>query len=109
MCRRKPGSWRSGRKMVPRWRGRQPGWGAGWGFCDYPLVDGDRLIVCPGGEKNTVAALDKKTGAVVWACPIAGEAASHSVLIAAEIGGVKQYVVHLWKGLYGISTEGKLL
>jgi outer membrane protein assembly factor BamB len=83
--------------------------GAGWGFCDYPLVDGDRLIVCPGGDTNTVVALDKKTGAVAWACPIAGEAASHSVLVAATIGGTRQYMVHLWKGLYGVSPEGKLL
>jgi outer membrane protein assembly factor BamB len=21
-----------------------------WGFCDYPLVDGDNLILTPGGE-----------------------------------------------------------
>src|SRR5262249_26289540 len=40
--------------------------GGAWGYCDYPLVDGDWLIVCPGGDKNTVAALDKKTGEVVW-------------------------------------------
>lgn len=81
----------------------------GWGFCDYPLVDGDRLIICPGGDKNTVAALDKKTGELIWACSIPGEAAAHSVLIPADIRGVKQYVVHLSKGLYGVSAEGKLL
>ncbi len=83
--------------------------GSGWGFCDYPLVDGDQLIVCLGGNKNTVAALDKKTGKLIWACPIMGEGSAHSVLIVAEIDSVKQYVVHLTKGLYGISTEGKLL
>ena len=80
-----------------------------WGFCDYPLVDGDRLIVCPGGDKNTVAALDKKTGKVVWACPIEGEYAAHSVLVAAELDGVKQYVVHMGRGLYGISAKGEVL
>lgn len=82
---------------------------SGWGFCDYPLVDGDRLIVCPGGDENTVAALDKRTGAVVWGCPIEKELAAHSVLIAAEVGGVMQYVVHLGRGLYGISTRGEVL
>ena len=80
-----------------------------WGFCDYPLVDGDRLIVCPGGEKNTVAALDRKTGEILWACPIKGESAAHSVLIAAELGGVKQYIVPLSREMHGISTEGKRL
>jgi outer membrane protein assembly factor BamB len=37
-----------------------------FGFCDYPLVDGDRLIVTPGGERAAVAALDRRTGAVAW-------------------------------------------
>jgi outer membrane protein assembly factor BamB len=80
-----------------------------WGYCDYPMVDGERLIVCPGGSENTIAALDKKTGRIVWSCSIPGEAASHSVLIAAQLGGVRQYIVHLWQNLYGISTEGKVL
>ena len=70
---------------------------------------GAAVIVCPGGEKNTVAALDRKTGELVWACPIPGEAASHSVLVSAQLGGVRQYVVQLWKGMYGISTDGKVL
>ena len=38
----------------------------GWGYCDYPLVDGDRLILAPGGPKATVVALDKRSGEVVW-------------------------------------------
>jgi len=80
-----------------------------FGYCDYPLVDGDHLIICPGGERNSVAALDKKTGALVWSCPIAGERSAHSVLVAGEIHGAKQYVVHLRNGLYGISSTGKLL
>src|SRR5262249_13770698 len=32
---------------------------SGWGYCDYPLVDGDNLIVSPGGSKGVVTALDK--------------------------------------------------
>jgi len=72
-------------------------------------VDGDRLIICPGGDKNTLTALDRKTGEVVWSCPIKGEYAAHSALIAAEFGKVRQYVVHLGRGMYGISTKGELL
>ena len=37
-----------------------------WGYAESPLVDGDNVIVTPGGEKGAVAALNKKTGAVVW-------------------------------------------
>jgi SAM-dependent methyltransferase len=56
-----------------------------------------------------VAALDKRTGRLIWSCPITDEGASHSVLVTAELGGVKQYLVHLWRDFYGISTDGKLL
>lgn len=81
-----------------------------WGFCDYPLVDGDRLIVCPGGDAHTVAALDKATGAVAWSCPVPGEGASHSVLVAAEVGGVRQYVTHLGRKMVGVAAaDGRLL
>src|SRR5262249_16421580 len=38
----------------------------GWGFTWSPLVDGDRLIIAPGGPKGLLAALDKKTGTVIW-------------------------------------------
>jgi outer membrane protein assembly factor BamB len=82
-----------------------------WGFCDYPLVDGDRLIVTPGGEKATVAALDKRTGEVVWACPLpGGDSFGYAALVPAEIGGVRQYVNHLAKWMVGVSAkDGKLL
>jgi outer membrane protein assembly factor BamB len=82
-----------------------------WGFCDYPLVDGDNLIITPGGEKATVAALNKRTGEVVWACSLpGGDTFGHAVLVPAEIGGVRQYVNHLLKWMIGVSaTDGKLL
>lgn len=37
-----------------------------WGFSESILIDGDKLICTPGGDKGTLAALDKKTGAVLW-------------------------------------------
>jgi len=33
---------------------------------ESPLVDGDKVIVTPGGADATVVALDRKTGAVIW-------------------------------------------
>lgn len=38
-----------------------------WGLSECLLVDGDRVIVTPGGPKALMAALDKKTGETVWA------------------------------------------
>lgn len=37
-----------------------------WGHAASPLVDGDRVIVIPGGENNTVVALDKYSGEERW-------------------------------------------
>ena len=54
--------WRKNYRMD--FNGRRPA----WGYCDYPLVDGDRLICSPGGPEAGVVALDKKTGAELWRC-----------------------------------------
>ena len=38
-----------------------------WGLSENLLVDGQRVIVTPGGSKALVAALNKRTGETVWA------------------------------------------
>jgi outer membrane protein assembly factor BamB len=63
-----------------------------YGFSESPLVDGDHLIVTPGGKDGTLAALDKKTGKVVWRSTEWTDLAPYSSVVAAEINGVKQYV-----------------
>ncbi|HLU48447.1 MAG TPA: PQQ-binding-like beta-propeller repeat protein, partial [Planctomycetota bacterium] len=54
-----------------------------WAYAESPLVDGDRLIVTPGGSVATMAAFDKKSGDLVWRCavPGGGEAAYASTII----------------------------
>src|SRR5262245_59235680 len=37
-----------------------------WGFSESVLVDGDKVICTPGGDQALLAALDKKSGEVVW-------------------------------------------
>ncbi|HYE97423.1 MAG TPA: PQQ-binding-like beta-propeller repeat protein [Planctomycetota bacterium] len=34
----------------------------GWGYTHSPLVDGDQLVLVPGGPKGAVAALERKSG-----------------------------------------------
>jgi outer membrane protein assembly factor BamB len=82
-----------------------------WEFSESPLIDGDVLICTPGGPKASLAALNKKTGAVVWTAevPEGGEAAYASVMIA-EAAGVKEYVQFLRNGVAGVSAkDGKFL
>lgn len=63
-----------------------------WGYSESPLIDGDRLIVSPGGPKGTVAAFDVKSGKVCWRTASIADTASYSSIIRAEIGNVTQYV-----------------
>jgi outer membrane protein assembly factor BamB len=82
-----------------------------WGFCDYPLVDGKQLVCTPGGVNASVVALDKETGKAIWqtVLPEAGSAA-YGATVVAESGGVRQYVVLLDGGLFGVrDSDGKLL
>jgi len=81
----------------------------GWGFTWSPLVDGDRLICIPGGPKGTVAALDKRTGDVLWRSTEATDQAAYASPMPAQFGGVRQYVVLTNQGLLGIGTDGKVL
>lgn len=82
-----------------------------WAYSESPLVDGDKLIVTPGGTNATLVALNKKTGAVIWKCAVPGGSdASYSSVIHAEFSGVKQYVQFLASGLVGVDAKsGKLL
>ena len=38
-----------------------------WLISESPLVDGDRVVVTPGGSNGGMAALDKMTGKTIWA------------------------------------------
>jgi outer membrane protein assembly factor BamB len=81
-----------------------------WGYCDYPLVDGDRLICTPGVRDAAIVALDKKTGDVVWKCAVpTSPRGTYGGIVAAKIAGVPQYVHQLETGVVGVGTDGKLL
>jgi outer membrane protein assembly factor BamB len=82
-----------------------------WAFSESPLIDGDMLVCTPGGEKASLAALNKATGETIWnaTVPEGGEAA-YSSIVAAEAGGQKDYVTFLRNGLASVSAkDGKFL
>jgi outer membrane protein assembly factor BamB len=82
----------------------------GWGYAGSPFVDGEQLIVAPGGLKGTLAALDKKTGNVIWRSKELTDQASYSSPLVATIGGVRQYIILTNQGVAGIAAkDGALL
>jgi len=82
-----------------------------FGYCDSPLVEGEKLICTPGGDAATIVALDKQTGEVLWKCPVAGEGrAAYSNGVLTTIAGQRQFVTCLGTALVGVSAEsGQLL
>jgi len=81
-----------------------------WGYSESPLVDGNLVICTPGGRQGTLIALNKNTGALVWASKEWTDDAGYSSPIVAEVGGIRQYIQQSGKGVAGISaTDGKLL
>ena len=83
----------------------------GWGYSESVLIDGDRLICTPGGEKTTMAALDKRTGETIWTTVREEDrGAGHASAVIAEIGGVRVYVQTTGGGALGVrASDGKVL
>jgi outer membrane protein assembly factor BamB len=81
-----------------------------WGFSESPLVDGNKVVVTPGGDQGAIVALDKKTGAVLWQTKDFTDPAHYSSLIVAEIGGVRQYIQLTAASVVGVAAaDGKVL
>jgi outer membrane protein assembly factor BamB len=87
-----------------------------WKFSESPLVDGDKLVCTPGGKEATIVALDKKTGETIWKCAVPNlgsrgkDGAGYCSMIAADLGGVRQYVQILGRGAVGVEAQtGKFL
>ncbi len=86
---------------------------SGWGYSESPLVDGDRLIVTPGSEKAILAAMDKKTGELIWATPApagtlgnAGQdGAGYASVVISNGGGIKQYIQLVGRGIVSVAAD----
>ena len=84
---------------------------SGWGFSESPLVDGDRLICTPGSNQAMMAALDKKTGTVVWKSPFpkgggrGNDGAGYSSIVISQVGAIKQYVQLVGRGVIGVAAK----
>ena len=81
---------------------------SGWGYSESPLLDGPLLLVTPGGNKGTVAALNKMNGAPVWQSGELKDKAAYSSLVPVDIGNIPQYLVLTDRSIAGITKTGKL-
>jgi outer membrane protein assembly factor BamB len=82
----------------------------GWLISESPLVDGNRLIVTPGGNSAGLVALDKLTGAVIWKTKELSDEAGYSSCIAADVGGVRTIMNFTSRAAVGVrASDGKLM
>ena len=82
-----------------------------WAYCESLIVDGDAVYCSPGGTDAAVVALNKKTGEVMWKCTLPeGDTAGNASPVLMEVGGIKQYVQPMGKGVLGVDVKtGKFL
>lgn len=81
-----------------------------WGYSESPLIDGDRIICCPGGEDGTVAALKKSDGSLVWRSKDLTDNASYGSIVTTSAGGTRHYALMTADGCAGVrASDGKLL
>jgi outer membrane protein assembly factor BamB len=79
-----------------------------WGYAESVLIEGDKVIVTPGG-KNAVVALNKTTGATVWKADF-NDGASYCTPVAFDFGGIRQICTFTVKFILGLEAgTGKVL
>ena len=82
-----------------------------WAYAESPLIDGDILVVSPGGADAALIAVNKKTGKLIWKSAMPGnQAPGYASAIIVNGGGRKQYVQFMAKGVVGVDAKsGELL
>ncbi len=81
-----------------------------WGYAESVLIDGDHAVCTPGGTQGAIAALDKKTGKLVWRSTEFTDGAQYSSLVPAVINGTPQYVQLTMRSIVGVAAkDGKQL
>lgn len=97
---------------VEKWRASLTGLGGtipSWGFCESALIDGDKVLVTPGGENGTIACFNLQTGEKIWQSSEIKEPANYASVIAVDHFGKRQYIQLTGQKVFGFDGDGKLL
>jgi outer membrane protein assembly factor BamB len=77
-----------------------------WYASQCPLLDGETVILAPGGHDALLAAVDLATGKILWRSPNPrGWKMTHSSLMPMEFAGRRFYVYCASGGVAGISAK----
>ncbi len=104
--REKDGSRIWGKNILKEFGGSNPR----WLISESPLIDGNKLIVSPGGSGAGIVALNKMTGAEIWRTKELTAQAGYASNIIAEVGGVRSYLNFTSNAAVGVrASDGKLM
>ena len=81
-----------------------------WLISESPLIDGNNVIVSPGGRGASMVALDKMTGKTVWQSSDLSDEAGYSSAIVADVQGMRTIMTMTSEAGVGVrAADGKLL
>lgn len=75
-----------------------------WGYSESPLVDGDRVVVTPGGSDFMIA-LDRKTGEKVWSSKGVDAPAQYVSVMKGTVGSTTFYTTASKPGIYAFDVQ----
>ena len=81
-----------------------------WLLSESPLVDGDRVVVTPGGRRAGMVALDKRSGETVWTSTDLSDEAGYASPVVADAHGVRTIMTLTSRAAVGVrAADGKLM
>jgi outer membrane protein assembly factor BamB len=105
-CDSLTGELRWTRDLVLEFGATVPEWYTG----QCPLIDGDHVILAPGGPDALLVAVRRDTGETVWQTPNPrGWTMTHASVMPMTFQGQSQYVYCANRGVVGVSVEGGAL
>ncbi len=96
---------KTGKKVWSRdtfadFKGKKPG----WLYAMSPVVDGNQVIVSPGGPDAGMVALNKVNGSTIWQGG-GSDISAYATPIIATINGKRQYVVFTGVSMIGVDSK----
>jgi outer membrane protein assembly factor BamB len=81
-----------------------------WLISESPLIDGNSVIVTPGGPNAGIVALDKMSGKTIWTSKELSDPAGYSSCVVADVQGVRTVMTLTAQAGVGVrASDGKLL
>jgi outer membrane protein assembly factor BamB len=81
-----------------------------WLISESPLVDGNLVIVTPGGSGAGMVALDKMTGKTAWVSKELSDEAGYASPVIADVQGVRTVITLTSEAGVGVrASDGKLM